>query len=186
MIPTPHLVVFYNGVKGCPEKEIQRLSDSYSHTGEPEVEIVCTLYNINSGNNEDLLNRCPVMREYMIFVNRVRENENSGSETPIADAIDWCVRNDVLREFLSERRDEVIKAMTIDMTFEARERIIRKEEREQGISQGITQGITQGILTSLKKLMTNLQLSAEEAIDTLGIAPEETDKYLALLSQSEE
>lgn len=34
--------------------------------------------------------------------------------------------------------------------------------------------------------MTNLQLSAEEAIDTLGIAPEETDKYLALLSQSEE
>ena len=151
MIPTPHLVVFYNGVKGCPEKEIQRLSDSYSHTGEPEVEIVCTLYNINSGNNEDLMDKCPV-----------------------------------LREFLSERRDEVIKAMTIDMTFEARERIIRKEEREQGISQGITQGITQGILTSLKKLMTNLQLSAEEAIDTLGIAPEETDKYLALLSQSEE
>ena len=177
MIPTPHLVVFYNGVKGCPEKEVQRLSDSYLHSGEPEVEIICTLYNINAGNNEDLLNRCPVMREYMIFVNRVRENEEAGSENPIADAIDWCVENGVLKEFLSERRKEVIKAMTIDMTFEAREEIIRREEREQGIEQGN--------LTSLRNLMTNLKLSAEEALKAIGIAPEDNEKYLSMLSRQE-
>ena len=177
MIPTPHLVVFYNGVKGCPEKEKQRLSDSYRHDGEPEIEIICTLYNINAGNNEDLLNRCPVMREYMIFVNRVRENEEAGSEKPIAEAIDWCVENCVLQEFLSERRKEVIKAMTIDMTFEAREEIIRNE--------GIEQGMEKGILTSLRNLMTNLKLSAEEAIKTLGIAPEDVEKYLSMLSKKE-
>ena len=68
------------------------------------------------------------------FVNSVRENEEAGSENPIADAIDWCVENDVLKEFLSKRRKEVIKAMTIDMTFEAREEIIRQEEREQPLS----------------------------------------------------
>ena len=109
----------------------------------------------------------------MIFVNRVRENEEAGSENPIADAIDWCVENGVLQEFLSERRKEVIKAMTIDMTFEAREEIIRNE------------GIEQGILTSLRNLMTNLKLSAEEAITTLGIAPEDNEKYLSMLSRKE-
>ena len=185
MIPTPHLVVFYNGVKGCPEKEVQRLSDSYRHDGEPEVEVICTLYNINAGNNEDLLDRCPVMREYMIFVNRVRENEEAESENPIADAIDWCVENGVLKEFLSERRKEVIKAMTIDMTFEAREEIIRNEGIEQGIEQGMEKGMEKGILTSLRNLMTNLKLSAEEAITTLGIAPEDNEKYLSMLSRKE-
>ena len=116
---------------------------------------------------------------------------------PIADAIDWCVGNDVLKEFLSERRKEVIKAMTIDMTFEAREEIIRKEGIEQGIEQGIKQGIKQGRaegraegmeqgnLTSLRNLMTNLRLSAEEALKAIGIAPEDNEKYLSMLSRKE-
>ena len=114
-------------------------------------------------------------------MNRVRENEEAGSENPIADAIDWCVENGVLQDFLSERRKEVIKAMTIDMTFEAREEIIRNE----GIEQGMEQGMEKGILTSLRNLMTNLKLSAEEAIKTLGIAPEDVEKYLSMLSKKE-
>ena len=124
---------------------------------------------------------------------------------PIADAIDWCVENGVLKEFLSERRKEVIKAMTIDMTFEAREEIIRREEREQGIAEGKAEGrvegkaegkaegkvegraegLEQGILTSLRNLMTNLRLSAEEAIKALGIAPEDNEKYLSMLNRKE-
>ena len=100
MIPTPHMVVFYNGTKDCPEREVQRLSDSYAHDGEPEVELICVMYNINSVNNEDFLSECSVLREYMCFVNKVRENEDAESETPVEDAIDWCVENDVLREFL--------------------------------------------------------------------------------------
>ena len=144
MIPTPHMVVFYNGTKDCPEREVQRLSDSYVHDGEPEVELICVMYNINSGNNEDFLSECSVLREYMCFVNKVRENEDAERETPVEDAIDWCVENDVLREFLLERKDEVVKAMTIDMTFEAREEIIRKEEREQGREEGRAEGRAEG------------------------------------------
>ena len=52
--------------------------------------------------------------------------------------------NGVLREFLLERKDEVVKAMTIDMTFEAREEIIRKEEREQGREEGRAEGRAEG------------------------------------------
>ena len=104
---------------------------------------------------------------------------------PIADAIDWCVENGVLQEFLSERRKEVIKAMTIDMTFEAREEIIRNEGIEQGIEQGRAQGIEQEILNSVRNLMTNLRLSAEEALKAIGIAPEDNDKYLSMLSRKE-
>lgn len=136
MIPTPHLVVFYNGTRDCPEKEIQKFSDSYVHSGEPEVELICTMYNINAGKNESFLSRCPVMRDYMCFVDKIREYDVAGNEMPITDAIAWCIENNVLRDFFLNRKDEVIKAMTIDMTFEAREEIIRKEEREIGRNEG--------------------------------------------------
>ena len=46
--------------------------------------------------------------------------------------------------FLRERRAEVIKAMTIDMTFERREELIRKEEREYGRREGREEGRKEG------------------------------------------
>ena len=49
--------------------------------------------------------------------------------------------------------------------------------------QGIEQGIEQGTLASIKSLMTNLQMSAEEAFKALGIAPDDTKKYLSQLSR---
>jgi hypothetical protein len=74
-IPTPHFVVFYNGTEKRPEKEVLRLSDAFYHpTDDPELELKCTVYNINPGYNETLLQNCPVLREYMTFVGKVRHN----------------------------------------------------------------------------------------------------------------
>lgn len=143
-IPTPHFVVFYNGLANKPAVEVQRLSKSYVHNGEPELELICTVYNINEGKNSEFLDKCPVMKGYMCFVDKVREYEKAGSETPIEDAISWCDEHDVLREFLLNRKDEVIKAMTIDMTNEAREEIIRKEERAEGRAEGRVEGREEG------------------------------------------
>lgn len=188
-IPTPHLVVFYNGTKDCPERELQKLSDSYEHDGAPEVELICTMYNINSGHNEDFMSKCPVLQEYMCFVDKVREFENAESKTPIDSAIQWCIKNDILKVFLSTRKDEVKKAMTIDMTFEAREEIIRREEHEAGRAEGREEGRTAGakeaIINSVKQLMKNMHLSSEEALSAIGIDEKEKDMYLSILSETD-
>ena len=192
-IPTPHLVVFYNGTKDCPEREPQKLSDSYEHDGAPEVELICTMYNINSGHNEDFMSKCPVLQEYMCFVDKVREFENAESKTPIDSAIQWCIKNDILKVFLSTRKDEVKKAMTIDMTFEAREEIIRREEHEAGRAEGREEGRTEGraagakeaIINSVEQLMKNMHLSSEEALSAIGIDEKEKDMYLSILSETD-
>lgn len=139
-IPTPRFVVFYNGAEKRPAIEMLKLSDSYENaTIEPQLEAICTIYNINPGNNEDFLKKCSIISQYTTFIEKVRENKRNDCEEPIEKAIEWCEANGVLSEFLEKRKEEVLKVMTIDMTWEHREEIIRRDEREEGRLEGIEQ-----------------------------------------------
>ena len=140
-IPPPKFVVFYNGTEDRPSVETLRLSDAFIHKADtPDLELVCTVYNINLGKNDELLKKCPVLAEYMLFIDKIRKNEKAGDERPIENAIDWCIEHDILKEFLKEHRSEVLKAMTIDMTFERREELIRRDERAAGREEGLARG----------------------------------------------
>ncbi|MBD8973356.1 MAG: hypothetical protein EGQ63_05905 [Clostridiales bacterium] len=76
-IPTPRFAVFYNGEAEQPERYELRLSDAFEHTMEhPEIELVCTVYNINYGKNRELLEKCPFLKEYMVFVDYERESSD--------------------------------------------------------------------------------------------------------------
>ena len=140
MIPTPHFVVFYNGQMNRPSVETLRLSDSYENNDEePMLELVCTVININVGKNDEFLKKCSVLSQYTQFIDKVREFETLEHDKPIKDAISWCIENGILVEFLKKRGQEVIKAMTIDMTWERREQLIRRDEREAGREEGIAE-----------------------------------------------
>ena len=141
MIPTPHFVVFYNGQANRPSVETLRLSDSYENNDkDPMLELVCTVININVGKNDEFLEKCSVLSQYTQFIDKVREYESSNYQEPIKDAIDWCIQKGILVKFLKERGQEVIKAMTIDMTWERREQLIRRDEREAGREEGREEG----------------------------------------------
>ena len=59
-------MVFYNGTEQRPEVEELRLSTAFENfMDEPQIELVCKVYNINQGKNVDLLERCKVLKEYM-------------------------------------------------------------------------------------------------------------------------
>ena len=61
-IPVPHFVVFYNGKDHAPEHYTLRLSDAFEReTDAPEIELVCHVYNINKGNNTELLAKCSIL-----------------------------------------------------------------------------------------------------------------------------
>ena len=137
-IPTPKFVVVYNGLQNRPPFEELRLSSAFEHsTDNPQLELIVSVYNINPGKNDEFLSKCKVLSEYTIFVEKVREYENAGEPHSVKNAIDWCIANGVLEDFLRLREEEVIKAMEIDMTFERREELIRRDEREEGREEGI-------------------------------------------------
>lgn len=73
-IAVPHFIVFYNGKEDAPEQYELRLSDAFEQPADrPELELVCHVYNINRGKNTELLSKCQTLREYMYFVDLVRD-----------------------------------------------------------------------------------------------------------------
>ena len=162
-IPTPHFVVFYNGLEKRPEMEVLRLSNSFiKDTDEPEIELKCTVYNINKNNNAAFLSQCPVLSQYMFFVDRIRANiqQDMELEKAIEEAIEYCIHQHILEDFLRQRRAEVTKTMTLDYTWERREGMIRREEREDGRAEGRTEGQISLICKKLRKNLSVAEIAA--------------------------
>lgn len=57
----------------------------------------------------------------------------------------------------------------------------RAEGRIEGREEGLVEGREEGRVEAIKKLMENANLSAEKAMEMLGIEKEEFPKYLKLL-----
>jgi len=148
-IPVPKFVVFYNGEAKQPAVQELRLSDAFEKkTERPELELFCKVYNINPGMNDELLSRCRVLDEYMIFVNYVREYRkkygNDELKTAIEVAIERCIKEDILVEFFRKRREEVMKAMELDFTFERQIELESAAAMKRGEARGIELGREQG------------------------------------------
>ncbi|MDY2911740.1 MAG: hypothetical protein SOT58_06790 [Agathobacter sp.] len=139
-IPVPKFVVFYNGDEDQPAECEMRLSDAFEKkTDNPELELVCNVYNINFGKNQQLLEKCEVLKQYMTFVDYVKyylsqqdDDDEDDLKKAINMAIDRCIEDGVLVEFLMENRSEVVKVTQMDYTFDRQIIMEREAGREEG------------------------------------------------------
>ncbi|MCM1287624.1 MAG: hypothetical protein NC240_04890 [Clostridium sp.] len=114
-LPNPRFVVFYNGVRKQPERREFRLSDAYTHQeGTPSLELIVLQLNINPGYNDELMQKCPTLREYMLFVERIRTyRQDMDIDTAVNHAVNECIKENILADFLRKNKREVV-AMGID------------------------------------------------------------------------
>ena len=147
-IPTPKFIVFYNGKENQPERYEYKLSDCFEkETDNPQLELKCIVYNINKGNNAELLNRCGFLKDYMIFIDYVRyyyDEKNLSLGDSIEYAINRCIDEDVLKDFLINRREEVAKVTNLDFTFERQIELEREEAENKGLLRGREEGMSRG------------------------------------------
>lgn len=61
------------------------------------------------------------------------------------------------------------------------ERYYREEGRKAGVEEGRKAGVEEGVIQSIKALMKNMKVSAQEAMRMLSVPPEEQEKLLSLL-----
>ena len=135
-IPTPRLVVFYNGQEKMRNEEmcILRLSDSYERPEkEPALECRVQVINVNYGKNRDMMEKCPKLYEYSYLVAKIRENQASGKtlEGAISTALEDCLAQGYLTELLTTYRREV----TGMLLYEYDERKHLKNTYEEGRQQ---------------------------------------------------
>jgi hypothetical protein len=133
-LPTPRFIVFYNGAEKQPERQVLKLSDAYEQmVDEPELELKVTVLNINSGNNAELLEKCKTLKDYSLYVERVREYaKEMPKEEAVDKAVDTCIKDGILADFLTKYRAEA-RSMSIFEYDEEREmELIRQAEKEAG------------------------------------------------------
>ena len=140
------------------------------------------------------------LREYAQYVALVRryKTELGSLDEAVNRAVDECIRNGVLADFLKRNRAEVVMMSIFEYNQEEEERKLRAAERQagyasgvehgirQGIERGMAQGIERGTAENLCKLVNNFmsrrKVTLEEACDALGISADDYNKAERLLN----
>jgi len=154
-IPAPQFVVFYNGREQMPERLELKLSDAYEiPSRDPSLELKVTVLNINPGMNEGLKEKCPILKEYVSFVEKVRTHAGQMEpEEAVELAVEECIRENILKDFLREQRSEVTMLSIYEYDEEKELELIRAEEREIGQQIGQQIGERRGREEERKRTM---------------------------------
>lgn len=185
-IPAPNFIEFYNGSRELADRSEQRLSASFENlSGEPKLELVVTVLNVNEGYNAELMQHCRILKEYSQYVARVREYTVMMSlDEAVERAVDECIKEGILAEFLSRNRSEVINMSIFEYDKELEEKKLRKAEyeagREEGFTEGERYGIEQGALQAVKetarRMLTMQEFAIEKIAAITGLSIEEVEK----------
>ena len=167
-IPAPNFIEFYNGSTVISDYTELRLSSAFEClTGEPKLELIVTVLNVNEGHNADLMQHCSMLKEYAQYVARVR---HYASDMPLNQAVkravDECIREGILAEFLARNRNEVISMSIFEYDKELEEKKLRKAEYEYGFAEGEKHA---AIETAKRMLKTN-NFSLEEIAAFSGVS----------------
>ena len=145
-IPTPKFVVFYNGTDFQPEQQVLRLSDAFEKKQEQlALELTVVVYNINLGHNQKLLDACRLLKEYAQYVEKVRTfAKEMLFKEAVEKAVDYCIGNGILSDFLSRNRAEAIAMSIFEYDEEKHMKSEREEWREIGRQEGFREGHQEG------------------------------------------
>ena len=132
-IPTPQYVVFYNGTDPLPDKSFLKLSNAFINPrSDGQFEWTATVYNINFGCNEDLLNSCAPLLGYSKLIARYREYcEYMAPEKAMKKAVDECIDEGILTDVLKEQRASVMLEALTTYNKKVYEEDLREEGREE-------------------------------------------------------
>lgn len=131
-LPTPIYIVFYNGERKMGDFEEMKLSDAFVYGNEQSgMELKVKVINIKYGMNRELMEKCRTLADYAFFVGQVKTYlKQMELKAAIHKAIEDCVQEDRLAEFLKSRRDEVMCSLLTEYDEEKTLAMMREEMKE--------------------------------------------------------
>ena len=146
-----------------PEK-LRGLYNALPKAAKPWMELEVKAYNINSGHSQELLEKNRDLGEYAKFVEVVRGKKTTEGdpEEMYGLAIDECIGNNILREFLDKYREEVMSSI-LNISREEYVQILLDEAREDANRE-----------TAQK--MKAYGDPVQKIADVTGLSPEEIEK----------
>lgn len=150
-IPTPKYVVFYNGDRNRPEREVMKLSDAFINKTDkdddyvPSLEVKALALNINSGKNEQLKESCRALHDYSTFIAYVTMYKKDHElEIAIDMAVDRAIDENLLDGYFLRHKAEVKEMILAEYDEKATMEMLREEYREEGLAEGRAEGLAEG------------------------------------------
>ena len=122
------------------------------------MELKVLVLNINKGYNNDLMDKCKTLREYMIYTSTVRKYSES---LPLSEAVDRaiseCIRAGVLKDFLEKNKAEVRSVSIFEYDEEKHMRNVQLQGEKIGEKRGreIGEKIGENRLGQLMTILIN-------------------------------
>ena len=175
-LPFPQFVVFYNGTKEEPERQIFYLHESFPETMSPKdaaLDCRAVILNINIGHNKKIMKKCRKLEEYAIFIGKIREytDRNYPIEKAIDMALEECIREGILESILRAHREEVCSMLLTEYDEQAHienEREIAKEEGQERVNTLIRLLIEKNRESEIAKVVNNKSFQ-EKLFDEFGL-----------------
>lgn len=179
-IPAPRFLIFYNGKDEHVEHKVLKLSDLYTISEkDAALELKAIMLNINPGCNQALLNACKTLKDYSEYTARVREYvKNMPLEDAVNRAINECINEGILKDFLSKNKAEAKKMSIYEYDEEETMRQLREESYEEGEAAGIAKGETAGIAKGKAAEQKHSIRLLIETCQRLGESPEDTISWI--------
>ena len=124
------------------EEAVLRLSDAFTHKEqEPVMELKAKVLNINYGHNKKLMEQSRTLRDYSILVGKVKTHSREMELGQAIDrAIEECIEENVLHDFLVRRRNEVKNSILTEYDEERVLAELSRESYEDGEKAGYVDG----------------------------------------------
>ena len=170
-IPTPEFYVFYNGEEPYPSDKTLKLSEAFIERGtETNLELTVKVININRQNRHPVLENCKTMHEYSIFVETVRKWKKIYPQNGFEKAVEECIENNILREYLKRKTKEVVNMLLAEYDYETDIAVQRAEEREIAFADGSYQKALE-----TAKLMKGMNYPISDICTISGLSVEEIE-----------
>ena len=140
-IPRPTFIVLYNGTEEIPDTIHMQLSDNFRGEGKNDLQLHLTVYNINEGRNQEIMEHCRTLQEYSLFVakmrRQIRRTKGPLTEKELGSLLKECVEEGILTDFLKTYGTEVISMLFTEMTEEEARDLAREDGYEYGYEEGL-------------------------------------------------
>jgi predicted transposase YdaD len=182
-IPRPEFYVIYNGAAKAPPVEKVRLSELFDSPDDISsnklhftLDLEVTIYNINIGNNPELLTRCGPLLEFQTFVELVRKfkSETNDPTAAMTAARRECVKLGILKKYIYKHKTKedgmaALWEVTEESIRASERRYAREEGREEGIEEGIRKNKEETARAMKKEGMDHETIARITGFDTAKI-----------------
>ena len=175
-IPSPQYYVFYNGDENAEDTEILKLSDSFMTPVEKGTfEWTATVININLGHNNELMKQCTTLKEYATFIDKIKEGLHEGlkTEEAVRGAVDWCIENSILKDYLVKHKSEVVGMVLTE--YDEKKHIAY--EKQLSHEEGRIEGKIESKIEDIKNMIEELGISLSKALSVAKMSLDDWNKY---------